>query len=393
MKKLIFAALCFCGITTYSRTIIDVYDFTATVLIPRTYNNTENMGYRQNQSQKITGHMGIVYTDELDEYGYVQRPAIYFLDLTNQTHKINNKKIGYKCSINNDGYMFEGPITRVNFIGDNKKDLFKTPSVDFYLDAEPDYNVGEDDEDNSLLGTLSGGGTCNKITEYKYECANKLTSTSVTISRKKVKVRSYYHISSLNGKITGTLGCGCEAYGHKSPTRIAGLYGASTNVDDVAKIEGTWSATYNSKLSTRGYLPEDEGFCDWDVSTNENYPSKDGWIESNSDSNSTIYYNTKKGYEVRTPDMISALPSGYSWELSYHKTYSSINGFYHSNTNGMDFYCDVLGNMVIYKDKKQFTVLHDLYAKGEDPWFKECSDYSSLYLVKYSSSYYLIADG
>lgn len=85
--------------------------------------------------------------------------------LTNQTHKIRGKKIGYSCTVNNDGGL-DGPITRVNLIGDNKKNVFRTPSIVFYLDAEPDYSVGEDDEDNSLLVTVSGTGSDTVKTAY-----------------------------------------------------------------------------------------------------------------------------------------------------------------------------------------------------------------------------------
>ena len=49
------------------------------------------------------------------------------------------------------------------------------------------------------------------------------------------------------GKVAGTLGCGCTAYGHVSPTRKIGYWGPTDDVDDVAAVDGTWSIRLKSR--------------------------------------------------------------------------------------------------------------------------------------------------
>lgn len=217
-----------------SNYITDVYDFRMSVQTPRIYNNTESLGYRKYQNQTVKGHLCISYSPKVLEEDY-SRPIVWFADLTNQTHKINGAKIGYLCEVDNAGDY--GPMSRVNVIGDNKKNTFTTASVCFYLDAMPDYSKGGDDEDNSLLITLGGKGTTALKTVYGYE------------GRRRIVLGKYRYIQRLTGGFGGTLGCGCTAYGHKSPTRVMGALGPTESVDDVAAVYGTWSATYNSKLS------------------------------------------------------------------------------------------------------------------------------------------------
>ena len=43
------------------------------------------------------------------------------------------------------------------------------------------------------------------------------------------------------GYVAGTIGCGCSAYGHTSPTRKIGYNGATSVVDDIAAVHGRWS--------------------------------------------------------------------------------------------------------------------------------------------------------
>ena len=78
--------------------------------------------------------------------------------------------------------------------------------------AEPSYNIGEIDEDTSLYIMMSGKGNIN--------ASGKILAAS--------------------GYASGTMGCGCNAYGHKSPTRKIGKYGATDFVDDVASVYGHW---------------------------------------------------------------------------------------------------------------------------------------------------------
>lgn len=59
------------------------------------------------------------------------------------------------------------------------------------------------------------------------------------------------YIRKLGGNVSGTIGCGCSAYGHISPTRVLWFWGASSQVDDVAAVYGKWSAKFNRKKSDR----------------------------------------------------------------------------------------------------------------------------------------------
>lgn len=73
----------------------------------------------------------------------------------------------------------------------------------------------------------------------------------VSTSQKKTKLFDYYQLRFASGKVSGTLGCGCRAYGHVSPTRVAGPFGPTDWVDDVAEVDGTWSICYDAKASNR----------------------------------------------------------------------------------------------------------------------------------------------
>ena len=229
---LAFLVLCWAGIAS---AYTDTYALKLSAKVPRIYDNTKSLGYRKYQYQVIKGYLHITYPENKnDTFG---RPQITITDLYNKTHKVSGGYITYKCSVNNEGDS-SGPITRVNLIGNNKTGEFKTASIVFYLDAEPSYNKGEDDEDNSLLITLAGSGKCKKIEHYEYVCCNgKL---------KKVKLGKCVAISSVSGNWAGTLGCGCYAYGHTSPTRVASPCGPSDTVDDVAATWGAWTISYVS---------------------------------------------------------------------------------------------------------------------------------------------------
>jgi hypothetical protein len=110
-------------------------------------------------------------------------------------------------------------------VGNNLTQVFKTPSVSFSLAMEPSYNIGPLDEDNALYATFSGFGTLNA----RSGC-----------------------VRQLRGNLAGTLGCGCMAYGHTSPTRMLWFFGANlSRVVDVAAVWGTWSARLNKSLSDR----------------------------------------------------------------------------------------------------------------------------------------------
>lgn len=190
---------------------VDEYKIVMYVYVPRIYDNNQSLGYRKYQMQKIVGLLQIAYPNDGSS------PTILVEDLVNKTHKLSNKaNITYKCKV--DSSMM---YPRVNLIGNNKTGKFHTGAVNFYLDAEPNYNKGKDDEDNSLLITLAGKGLTKSVSSGR---------------------RMYM----IKGNLAGTLGCGCYAYGHTSPTRVAAWRGPSCIVDDVAAVWGSWTASYKS---------------------------------------------------------------------------------------------------------------------------------------------------
>lgn len=190
---------------------VDEYKLTMYVYVPRIYDNNLSLGYRKYQRQRVTGILQIAYPNDGG------RPTILIEELVNQTHKLSTGiKVAYKCRVDQN-VMYP----RVNLIGNNKTDKFNTAAINFYLDAEPNYNKGEDNEDNSLLITLGGKGLTKAANGGR---------------------RIYY----ISGNLAGTLGCGCYAYGHTSPTRVAGWRHHLNIVDDVAAVWGSWIARYSS---------------------------------------------------------------------------------------------------------------------------------------------------
>lgn len=180
-----------------------VYDFKLSVNVPRIYNNTESLGYRKFQRQTIKGEMLMHY----NMFG--QLIDVTFTNMVNKTHKLSNgKHVTYDAMLDIDKVY-----PRFNAIGNNKTEKFDTATLCFFLQAEPSYNIGEMNEDNGLYVLLSGKGKFASKTKY---------------------------LKTANGYLTGTLGCGCMAYGHKSPTRQIGYFGPTEEVSDVAAVYGTW---------------------------------------------------------------------------------------------------------------------------------------------------------
>lgn len=128
------------------------------------------------------------------------------MNLFNKTHRLSNGK-----HVTYDGYLDESKPFRVSAIGNNRTQKFNVASICFSLMAEPNYNIGQFDEDTSLFVTLAGKGTIRNE-----------------------------QIKNAKGSVAGTLGCGCYAYGHVSPTRIIWWYGISDIVTDVAAVYGSW---------------------------------------------------------------------------------------------------------------------------------------------------------
>ena len=193
---------------------IDVYSLKMQLKIPRIYGNEKSLGRRKYQPQAVSGQMLICY----DKDG--KRVDVRFRDMVNKTHRLSSGR-----NVTYDGELDGRTYPRLNVIGDNRTEEFNVASVCFGLALNPSYNIGEFTEDNSLFLTLSGKGR---------------------MAGKGVK-----YMKTLHGFVAGAIGCGCYAYGHKSPTRTLCWCGASETVDDVAAVWGTWRAVLDKKTSRR----------------------------------------------------------------------------------------------------------------------------------------------
>lgn len=202
---------------------VDTYTFTMKVAVPRIYDNLQSQGSRKYNTQTIKGSMLICYTKDYE-------PIIIIQNLVNKSQRLSNgMSISYKCNTQ----LLETFPNRVYLIGNNKTGKFHTASVGFFLDAEPSYNKGTDDPDNSLLIVLSGKGITKKVSTGR-------------------------RINKIIGRLAGTLGCGCMAYGHTSPTRVAGWRGNTNEVRDPASVYGTWNAKFKSSYVGRVDIDDDD---------------------------------------------------------------------------------------------------------------------------------------
>ena len=213
---------------TYADTVVrDVYSLKMVLDVPRTFNNTQSLGYRKKEKQTILADLYVDY-DENEEATFT------IVNMYNKTHKINGKSITYSVTCDNYGdYVYP----RWCYIGNNKTDEFTTPCIELYIDCDPSYNVGEDEADNSLLITLAGFGK-SKVKTFKTTCGQKY------------KYRIPY---SFSGKVSGSLGCGCTVVLHKSATRTIGINGATKKVTDVAPSCGTFTIKYKKSYG-RPYI-------------------------------------------------------------------------------------------------------------------------------------------
>lgn len=171
--------------------------------VPRVIDNTSSLGSRKYQTQNILGYVKLGFSSAGDLVD------VSFSNMTNKSHKLSNgKNVTYDAVID-----YSKHVTKFNVIGDNKTKVFRKASVCFSIAAEPSYNIGDIDEETSLYITLAGDGT----------------------------VDARGRLLQVNGYVAGTLGCGCKAYGHTSPTRTLGYNGATSHVDDVAAVFGRWA--------------------------------------------------------------------------------------------------------------------------------------------------------
>ena len=190
----------------------DEYDFGIFLNVPQVINNSDSHGYRQYRVQSIIGKLYIYWMED-GEY------IIDFDNLRNTMFKVGGKHVTYNGLIDRNVV-----IPRFNYIGNNKNGVFTVPSMSFYLELEPSYAIGGNTEDNSFYLLLAGKG------------GSSLTGMGG------VRIAKY-----IAGHVAGTQGCGCSAYGHKSPTRRASISGISEVVEDVVPTYGTWSARWRKR--------------------------------------------------------------------------------------------------------------------------------------------------
>lgn len=183
--KAVFRALtlsAFACSTAFSACCTEVYDLYIDVKVPRVYDNSDSLGYRKYQSQRL---QGVLYADA---------DGAYVTGLYNRKHKVGGINVRYTCAVENAEWAI---------VGNNRTGVFKRPAIYVKLEAVPSYiGAYEPTDDETLVLTLAGSGTFNRI----------------------------------SGSVAGTLGCGCSWYGHTSPTRSY----FTCDVVDKAAVYGTF---------------------------------------------------------------------------------------------------------------------------------------------------------
>lgn len=189
-------AILLVGMTTVAgsgNVVTEVYSLKLHLKVPQVRDNSASMGRRAYAKQRLEGEMHVTYSGD--------SVSIAVRGLVNKNFKVGGKNVEYQVVTD---------ITCWNLIGNNRIDRFKKPSVCFSMEAQPSYAwPWKPDSDNSFVLTVSGFGA-----SYK----------------------------ALRGYVSGTQGCGCAAYGHKSPTREMGPAGRPMQVSDMAATFGKWRA-------------------------------------------------------------------------------------------------------------------------------------------------------
>lgn len=166
--------------------------------------------------------MFLKYSESESEEGKLEE--VTFGMFTNKTYKISGKPVTYQVSLAEDA------LSNFSWCGNNKKQEFKTPNMNFSIEMVPSYKIGEEmlDDVHLSIACVKGNGSL-----VKFECEKVLVA------------------KSLHGYCTGQLGCNCTAWGHISPTRFWGFYGPTSFVTDVASVNGTVTFKWNKKLSRK----------------------------------------------------------------------------------------------------------------------------------------------
>lgn len=191
---------------------VDEYALKMVLKVPAVVDNMQSLGSRKYKTQRVYGRLFVAYYDEGAE------PAVWIDGLVNKSYKVRGSYVTYETEV--DGAM-------VHAIGSNKTGRFKTTTLTMSIEADPSYNVGGDEPDNTLLLVMSGQGPSPK---------------------------------TISGYAAGQLGCGCREYGHTSPTRIVywpyigSKYAAAClpnywypTVVDIAPCWGKWRAKFKSR--------------------------------------------------------------------------------------------------------------------------------------------------
>ena len=189
----------------------DRYDLKLTLKVPAIVDNMESKGRRVYRTQRLRGTLVAYYYDERRD------PYVAVVGLYNMDYTIRGRCVTYGTTVSD-------VLWRA--VGDNRKEVFKKAAFGFRIEANPSYNVGDDEPDNTLILTLAGAGT----------------------------------VKGVSGNASGQLGCGCMAYGHVSPTRIVycpyvGSRWAQTcwphwwypTVVDIAPCWGTWAIKFRER--------------------------------------------------------------------------------------------------------------------------------------------------
>lgn len=215
MNKVVFAMAAVAALVSCAGKVpatVDSYDLACVLRVPAIVDNMQSQGSRKYKTQRLYGTLYVAYYDDARE------PAVWVDGLFNKSYKIRGTCVTYKSRV--EGAMLHA-------IGSNKTGKFKTTTLTMSLKADPSYNIGDDEPDNTLLLVLSGQGSSPK---------------------------------DMSGFAAGQLGCGCRAYGHVSPTRIVYCPGIGSKyvgaflpaywyptVVDIAPCWGRWHARFRAR--------------------------------------------------------------------------------------------------------------------------------------------------
>lgn len=219
-KRLGLVAVLLLGLSSLANQTVDVYQLTVYLKVPQVVDNSQSLGKREYQRQKITGNLLIYYDNDTSAASAIQLES-----LVNDTFKVAGQKVRYKAV--EDAYIGIPQIW--NAIGSNKTGIFGKSSICFNAELEPSYALTQANSDNSLMLVFAG--------------------TSALVNKKLSRGQKYKFLKSVTGIVVGTQGCGCHDYGHRSPTRVLGLYGPTDQAVDIAAVRGTWKATFKHRTS------------------------------------------------------------------------------------------------------------------------------------------------